>query len=63
MMVWSLLWFLRIAALHWEHGDQLLDARYFPLRESRTLLFDVSESAPAGLRLYLGFGLGASRGI
>lgn len=45
-----------IAALHWEHGDQLLDARYFPLRESRTLLFDVPESAPAGLRLYLGCG-------
>lgn len=52
-----------IAGLHWEHDNQVLAERDFRLRQSLALLFEIPESAPAGMRLYLGCGEGESRGI
>ncbi|WP_417214685.1 DUF2195 family protein [Alcanivorax sp.] len=47
----------RIASLHWEHGDNTLSSRYFPLHAARTLSFALPKPAPeSGLRLFFGCG-------
>ena len=45
-----------MAVVHWQHGNQLLGERYFSLRESQVLRFALPDSAPVGMRLYLGCG-------